>query len=75
LLDELPIDAQFVLGDLHYNAPNVPDVQARCDRACRTLVTTRYGPFPHTDGGADVRRLMIYDQASTNVSVGGIVAA
>jgi len=53
LLDELPADAQFVLGDLHYNAPNV---QARCDRACRTLVTTRYGPYPHTDGGADVRR-------------------
>ena len=54
LLDELPADAQFVLGDLHYNAPNV---QARCDRACRTLVTTRYGPYPHTDGGADVRRV------------------
>jgi len=43
LLDELPADA--------------PNVQDRCDRACRTLVTTRYGPYPHTDGGADVRRV------------------
>jgi len=54
LLDELPVDARYVLGDLHYNAPNVHDT---CDRACRTLVTTRYGPYPHPDGGAAVRRV------------------
>jgi hypothetical protein len=54
LLDELPLDARYVLGDLHYNAPNVQDA---CDRAGRTLVTTRYGPYPHTDDGVDVRRV------------------
>ena len=54
LLDELPLDARYVLGDLHYNAPNVHD---SCARAGRTLVTTRYGPYPHTDGGVDVRRV------------------
>jgi len=54
LLDELPLEARYVLGDLHYNAPNV---QEHCDRAGRTLVTPRYGPYPHTDGGVEVRRL------------------
>lgn len=54
LLDELPVEARYVLGDLHYNAPNV---QATCDRAGRILVTTRYGPHPHTDDGVEVRRV------------------
>jgi len=54
LLDEVPLDARYVLGDLHYNAPNVHDV---CALAGRTLVTTRYGPYPHTDGGVEVRRV------------------
>src|SRR5205085_7731746 len=40
LLDEVPLDARYVLGDLHYNAPNGHDA---CARAGRTLVTTRYG--------------------------------
>jgi|RhiMetdeSRZDD1v2_1073273.scaffolds.fasta_scaffold587476_2 Transposase DDE domain len=54
LLAELPLDARYVLGDRHYNAPNVHDT---CDRAGRTLVATRYGPYPHTDGGVEVRRV------------------
>lgn len=54
LLDELPCEARYVLGDLHYHAPNV---QAGCDRAGRTLVTPRYGSYPHTDGGVEVRRV------------------
>src|SRR5207244_8321186 len=54
LLDELPVDARYVLGDRHYNAPNVQDT---CERAGRTLVTTHYGPYPHTDGGVEVRRV------------------
>src|SRR5438128_3294451 len=32
LLDELPVDARYVLGDRHYNAPNVQDT---CERAGR----------------------------------------
>jgi hypothetical protein len=54
LLRELPADARFVLGDLHYNAPNV---QQACEQAGRILVTTHYGPYPHTDDGVAVRRV------------------
>jgi hypothetical protein len=42
------------LGDLHYNAPNV---QQACEQAGRILVTTHYGPYPHTDDGVEVRRV------------------
>jgi hypothetical protein len=54
LLAELPDEARFVLGDLHYNAPNV---QEHCTAAGRVLVTTQYGPYPHTDAGVEVRRV------------------
>jgi hypothetical protein len=52
LIYELPPEARFVLGDLHYNAPNVREA---CDLTGRILVTTKYGPYPHTDAGAAVR--------------------
>src|SRR5688572_16188970 len=42
LIDELPPEARFVLGDLHYNAP---DVRAACDERDRILVVPRYGPY------------------------------
>lgn len=54
LLRQLPPDARFVLGDVHYNAPNVREF---CNRAGLILVTTQYGPYPHTDDGVEVRRL------------------
>jgi hypothetical protein len=54
LLSGLPDDARFVLGDLHYNAPNV---RAACAQAGRVLVATQYGPYPHTDDGVEVRRI------------------
>lgn len=54
LIYELPPDARFVLGDLHYNAPNVREV---CEQTGRLLVTTEYGPYPHTDAGVEVRRI------------------
>jgi hypothetical protein len=54
LLDELPDEARFVLGDLHDNAPNV---QEHCTAAGRVLVTTQYGAYPHTDAGVEVRRI------------------
>ncbi len=54
LLRELPAEAYFVLGDRHYNAPNVQEL---CDRAGRILVTTQYGPYPHTGDGVEVRRV------------------
>jgi hypothetical protein len=54
LIYELPPEALFVLGDLHYNAPNVHEV---CQQNGRLLVTTQYGPYPHTDLGVEVRRI------------------
>jgi hypothetical protein len=54
LIYELPPDAHLILGDLHYNAPNVYEV---CEQTDRLLVTTRYGPYPHNDAGVEVRRI------------------
>jgi len=54
LLDELPPEAHFVLGDTHYNDPAVRD---HCSAADRLLVATRRGRYPHTDDGVEVRRV------------------
>lgn len=55
LIEELPLEPDlFVLGDLHYNAPNVLEA---CQQKKRTLVTTQYGSYPHTDAGVEVRRI------------------
>jgi Transposase DDE domain len=54
LLREAPLDTHFVLGDRHYNAPNVRQV---CEQADRILVATHYGRYPHTDTGVEVRRV------------------
>ena len=52
LVPELPVETQFALGDRHYNAPNVKQA---CQWRNLFLVTTQYGPYPHTDDGAKVR--------------------
>ena len=54
LLWNLPPEARFVLGDQHYNAPNV---RQACQRTGRNLVASRRGPYPHTDIGVEVRRI------------------
>jgi hypothetical protein len=54
LVRELPPDVRFLLGDRHYNAPNVKQV---CGEAGQILVTTKYGRYPHTDPGVAVRRM------------------
>ena len=54
LLRELSPEVRFVLGDIHYNAPNVRQV---CEQGNRILVTTQYGPYPHQDEGVEVRRI------------------
>jgi hypothetical protein len=54
LIYELPPEARFVLGDLHYNAPNVREA---CEQTGRILVTTEYGAYPHSDAGVEVRRI------------------
>lgn len=54
LIEELPEEARFVLGDTHYNAPNV---QESCARKECFLLASRGGPYPHTDDGVEVRRV------------------
>lgn len=54
LLEQLPLAVRYVLGDTHYNTPELRD---ECARHNRELVTTRRGPSPHRDGGVEVRRL------------------
>ena len=54
LLREVPAAVRFVLGDRHYNTP---DLHALCQRDDRVLVATTYGRSPHTDDGVEVRRV------------------
>lgn len=54
LLAELPLEVRYVLGDQHYNTP---DLRAECAVHNRELVATRRGAYPHTDGGVEVRRI------------------
>ena len=54
LIEELPTEACYLLGDLHYNAPNVRQAWESFDRC---LVTSQYGPYPHNDVGKEVRRI------------------
>ena len=45
---------RYVLGDTHYNTP---ELRAECALHNRELVATRRGPYPHRDGGVEVRRI------------------
>lgn len=54
LLDEVPAEVRFLLGDRHYNTPELRQRSADDDRI---LVTSQYGRYPHTDDGVEVRRV------------------
>ena len=54
LLEQLPLSVGYVLGDTHYNTPELRD---ECALHNRELVATRGGAYPHQDGGVEVRRL------------------
>jgi hypothetical protein len=54
LLLELPDDVRVILGDHHYNRD---DLRKLCNERDRELVASRYGKYPHTDGGVEVRRV------------------
>lgn len=54
LISELPLDTRYLLGDIHYNAPNV---RAAWESDERFLITPQYGPYPHDDKGKEVRRI------------------
>jgi hypothetical protein len=54
LLAEVPAEVRFVLGDRHYNTP---ELREGCEQGDRLLVATCYGRYPHTDDGVEVRRV------------------
>ncbi len=55
LIEQLPDETRFVLGDTHYNTP---EVHRACSMNGRFLVASgRRGPYPHTDSGVEVRRI------------------
>jgi hypothetical protein len=54
LLEELPDALRFLLGDTSYNDSALTE---RCAADGRLLVTTKRGPYPHTDAGVEVRRV------------------
>jgi hypothetical protein len=56
LTRELPDQSllRFVLGDRHYNTP---EMRENCARRGLILVASRYGKYPHTDAGVEVRRV------------------
>jgi hypothetical protein len=56
LLEELPpSEVRFVLGDTHYNAP---EVRKLCEsRGCVLVASGHDGAYPRTDAGAGVRRV------------------
>jgi Transposase DDE domain len=54
LLEQRPGEVRYVLGDTHYNDP---ELRQRCHgRGCE-LVATRRGPYPQRDGGVEVRKV------------------
>jgi Transposase DDE domain len=55
LLPELPAEVRYILGDQHDNDPTI---DAACAATGWTVVATRRGPYPHTDAGVGVRRIL-----------------
>ena len=47
LLEQLPMAVRYVLGDTHYNTP---ELRQECALHNRELVATRRGRYPHRDG-------------------------
>jgi len=56
LIEQLPEEARFVLGDIHYNAQNVREACLRGTEE-RFLVASKRGAYPHTDDGVELRRI------------------
>jgi hypothetical protein len=54
LLEQLPAEVRYVLGDTHYNTP---ELGQECAQRGWELVATRRGPSPHRDGGVEVRKV------------------
>ena len=54
LLEQLPSEVRYVLGDTHYNDP---ELRRQCQQRGWELVATRRGPHPHAMAGWQVRQV------------------
>lgn len=54
LLQQLPAQVRYILGDTHYNTPQL---RRECWGRGWWLVASRRGRYPHTDSGVEVRRI------------------
>ena len=54
LLQQLPAEGRYVLGDTHYNTP---ELRQEGHRRGWESVATRRGPCPHRAGGVEVRKV------------------
>jgi hypothetical protein len=52
LFQHLPSEVRYILGDTHYNTP---DLRQDCQGRGWWLVASRRGKYPHTDNGVEVR--------------------
>ncbi|MGI5836868.1 MAG: transposase [Chloroflexota bacterium] len=68
LLEMLPSNVRFVLGDTHYNDP---ELRQMCDSQGRFLVATKRGKYPLADDGVEVRRIFhqLHSRAIENFNV------
>jgi hypothetical protein len=55
LLQALPLELRFLLGDQPYREP---DPEQRCARSSCLMITPLRGAYPHTDDGVEVRRIL-----------------
>lgn len=54
LFAHLPAEVRYILGDTHYNTP---DLRRACQGRGWWLIASRRGKYPHTDSGVEVRRI------------------
>jgi DDE family transposase len=69
LLPELPAEVRFVLGDMHYNDP---ELRAACEADGRLLVASHRGRHPHADAGVEVRRVFHELRSRANENFNGL---
>jgi hypothetical protein len=55
LVPELPLELRFLLGDQHYQDPDLDQLGSQND--CLVIAPSG-GPYPHTDQGVEVRRIL-----------------
>jgi hypothetical protein len=54
LFNQLPDNTRFILGDKHYNDP---DLHKHCKNFAPSLITPLPGAYPHTDSAVGLRRI------------------